>query len=125
MMTNKSVVNVLNIKSFNKSFSIKNVSTKPRYTQNRRVVITGIGIISPVGCTTQKAWQNVLSGYCGISKLPCEYDKLPCRIAAQIPKEEFNIEQHFTKSELRTMAPATALALVAGKYQEEKSFNTN
>ncbi len=36
---------------------------------NRRVVVTGMGIISPVGNTIEKAWQNVISGISGVSDI--------------------------------------------------------
>lgn len=80
----------------------------------RRVVITGMGLVSPVGCSVPIAWQNILTGYCGITKLTDEaYAKLPCRIAAQICRNDLQMDQHFTKTELKTMAPATVLALLA------------
>lgn len=81
---------------------------------NRRVVITGLGLVSPVGCTVSTAWQNILNGYCGITKLTHEsFAKLPCRIAAQIPSADLNIAEAFTKTELKTMAPATVYAMLA------------
>lgn len=90
----------------------------------RRVVITGIGIVSPIGCTSQIAWTNVLKGFCGISKLPDDlYGKLPCRVAGQIKKEDLNVENHFTKSELI----AAKEALEMSKWfpeQEEKLQKT-
>lgn len=36
---------------------------------NRRVVVTGIGIISPVGCTTDEFWSSISSGVSGIGEL--------------------------------------------------------
>lgn len=89
---------------------------------SRRVVITGIGIVSPIGCTSKTAWTNVLKGVCGISRLPDElYNKLPCKVAGQIKKEDLNVDDHFSKSELRTMAPATLFALIATKEALEMS----
>lgn len=80
----------------------------------RRVVITGMGVVSPVGCNVKTAWTNILDGYCGVSKLSDhQYAKLPCRVAAQISKSELNVENLFSKTELKTMAPATVLALIA------------
>ncbi|XP_043253767.1 3-oxoacyl-[acyl-carrier-protein] synthase, mitochondrial [Colletes gigas] len=87
----------------------------------RRVVVTGIGILCPLGITTQNAWKaliNCKSGVVGLTEP--DYEKLPCRIAALVPKgdgpNELNIDSHFTKSELRTMCPATAYALIATEH---------
>lgn len=80
-----------------------------------RVVVTGCGIVSPVGCNVDAAWTNVLNGFCGIQKLTEDvYGSLPCKIAAKISEQDLKLDVHFTKSELRAMAPATAYALIAG-----------
>lgn len=48
---------------------------------NRRVVITGMGIVSPLGCGVENAWKSLLAGKSGVVKLDSsEYEKLPCRI---------------------------------------------
>jgi 3-oxoacyl-[acyl-carrier-protein] synthase II len=38
----------------------------------RRVVVTGLGVISPVGCSVYKAWNTIIQGGCGIVKLQDE-----------------------------------------------------
>ncbi|KAF7989950.1 hypothetical protein HCN44_008624 [Aphidius gifuensis] len=83
-----------------------------------RVVVTGLGMVSPLGIGLKNSWQNLLNGKCGIKKLDDpEYDKLPCRIAAQIPKglgsNQLDLNSKFSKSDLRTMCLATAYALIA------------
>lgn len=84
-------------------------------TENRRrVVVTGCGIVSPVGCSIPTAWENILQGFCGIRKLDDTYSTLPCRIAAKIVEDDLKLVEHFTKSDLRTLAPATTYALIAG-----------
>ncbi|XP_062557838.1 3-oxoacyl-[acyl-carrier-protein] synthase, mitochondrial [Armigeres subalbatus] len=84
--------------------------------EKRRVVVTGLGVVSPVGCSVPRAWKNVLSGVSAIGKLTdVAYEKLPCRVAAQINRDELDVENHFGKSELKTMARATAFALIAAK----------
>lgn len=81
----------------------------------RRVVVTGCGVVSPVGCSVDIAWTNILNGFCGIRKLTDDvYGTLPCKIAAKIAEDDLKLEDHFTKSELRALAPATAFALIAG-----------
>lgn len=84
--------------------------------QPRRVVITGLGVVSPVGCTVESAWHNILAGQCGIVALNEEpYAKLPCRIAARVPADQLQIDQHLTRTDLKSMAPATAFAMIAAK----------
>lgn len=80
----------------------------------RRVVVTGLGVVSPVGCKVETAWQNIINGKCGIRNLEdSSYSNLPCRVAGQINKSELTTDTVFTKSELKTMAPATTLAFLA------------
>nr|XP_022901332.1 3-oxoacyl-[acyl-carrier-protein] synthase, mitochondrial [Onthophagus taurus] len=85
---------------------------------NRRVVVTGLGVLSPVGNTVKEAWLNITSGKSGISKLEGpEYSHLPCRIAGLIKENGSRIDltKHFSKSELKSISPATAFALYAVK----------
>ena len=51
----------------------------------RRVVVTGMGIVSPVGLTLDENWQNITSGVSGISKIE-QFDATgyPCQVAAQV-----------------------------------------
>lgn len=86
----------------------------------RRVVVTGLGLMCPLGVGVHNAWKNLLESKSGIIKLSdVDYDKLPCKVAAVIPKgdqpHELNIESYFSKSELRTMCPATAYALISSE----------
>lgn len=47
----------------------------------RRVVITGLGLVCPLGVGVQYAWKNLLESKSGIIKLSdVDYDKLPCRV---------------------------------------------
>lgn len=81
----------------------------------RRVVVTGLGVVSPLGCGTKLAWNNLLKGHCGIVSLQGEeYSKLPCKVAGLIPTQEGDeVTKALSKSNLRYMAPATCLALLA------------
>lgn len=81
----------------------------------RRVVVTGVGIVSPVGCSAQSAWKNIQNGMCGIKQLKGPaFETLPCKIAAKINEDDLKLNEKFSKSELRSLAPATAYALIAG-----------
>ena len=51
----------------------------------RRVVITGLGIVSPVGNTVAQAWENVLNGVSGVGPIThFDASVLPTRIAAEV-----------------------------------------
>lgn len=89
-----------------------------RYTHfppRRRVVATGLGVVSPLGTGVGIVWNNLIKGRSGVVPLLDEaYNKLPCKIAGVIPAEKDDVvTKALSKSNLRTMAPATALALVA------------
>ena len=51
----------------------------------RRVVITGIGIVSPLGCNVEKVWSDILSGKSGIKKISDDNLKdIPVKIAGMV-----------------------------------------
>lgn len=53
----------------------------------RRVVITGLGLVTPVGCGVETSWQNLLAGKSGARKIE-EFDisDLSCQIASFVPR---------------------------------------
>lgn len=54
----------------------------------RRVVVTGMGMVTPLGCGVETTWKRILAGESGagvISKF--KVDDLPCRIACEVPRE--------------------------------------
>ena len=53
----------------------------------RRVVVTGLGLVTPVGCGVETAWKNILSGRSGASKIEhFDVSDLGCKVAAVIPR---------------------------------------
>lgn len=91
-----------------------------QYVPKRRVVVTGIGVVSPIGCDIPTAWNNILNGNCGIKSLDGpQYESLPCKIAAKISEEDLKLSEHFSNSELRSLAKTSAYALIAGSKENE------
>ena len=79
----------------------------------RRVVITGLGLVSPVGNTVQAAWENLVAGKSGISRVT-RFD--PSRIAAQIAGEvkDFDVTAYLTAKEARRMDTFIHYGMAAG-----------
>jgi len=70
----------------------------------RRVVITGLGIISPVGSTVEGAWQNVLAGKSGIKPI-ATFDVSAFPVRFHGPVADFNAEKYLPAKDLRRMDP--------------------
>lgn len=81
---------------------------------NRRVVVTGTGVISPVGNDTQTFWKNILGGVCGIdfiTSIPT--DDLPVRIAGEVKDftpADYGIETPFARKQDKFTIYAVAAA---------------
>ena len=79
----------------------------------RRVVITGLGVVSPVGIGTQNAWANLIKGQSGITRIT-KFD--PTAFASQIAGEvkNFNVEDYLPAKDARRMDTFIQYGLVAG-----------
>ena len=79
----------------------------------RRVVITGLGVVSPVGIGTQTAWANIIKGQSGIARIS-HFD--PTEFSSQIAGEvkNFNVEDYLSAKEARRMDKFIQFGLVAG-----------
>ena len=68
----------------------------------RRVVVTGLGCISPVGNTVADAWSNLLAGQSGIGPITrFDASAMSCRIAGEV--KNFDLESYISAKEARTM----------------------
>ena len=68
----------------------------------RRVVVTGLGCISPVGNTVPEAWANILAGKSGIDRITrFDPSNFACKIAGEV--KGFDLESYITAKEARTM----------------------
>ncbi len=53
----------------------------------RRVVVTGLGIVSPLGCGIEPTWSALIRGQSGVSRIEAfDVDDLACQIAAMVPR---------------------------------------
>ena len=78
-----------------------------------RVVITGMGAITPLGQTPDAFWANLLAGKPGIGPMTlCDATDYPCRIAGEV--RDFDPTQYIDGKEARRMARFSQLAVAAG-----------
>jgi 3-oxoacyl-[acyl-carrier-protein] synthase II len=72
--------------------------------EKRRVVVTGLGIVSPVGSTVNTAWENITAGKSGITPIHLfETDKFATRFGGQA--KDFDLEQYLSAKDARKMDP--------------------
>lgn len=88
---------------------------------NRRVVVTGTGIISPVGNDVETYWKNLLDGVCGIDFIrSIPTDDLPVKIAGEVKDfvpADYGIEPPFARKQDRF----TVFAVAAAKQAMDES----
>ena len=79
----------------------------------RRVVITGLGIVSPVGNSVAEAWQNILAGRSGIGPVTrFDASTFPVRIAGEV--KGFDVGQYLSPKEARRMDVFIHYGMAAG-----------
>lgn len=77
-----------------------------------RVVVTGMGVISPLGCDVVKFWDGLLAGQSGVRSLEgTDFSGLETGIGATI--WEYDENKHFESKEARRMSRSSQLAVVA------------
>jgi 3-oxoacyl-[acyl-carrier-protein] synthase II len=79
----------------------------------RRVVITGLGLVSPVGSTVPSAWDAILSGESGIGPIKrFDVSAFPVRFGGEV--RGFELEKYLTAKEARRMDPFMHYGIAAG-----------
>jgi 3-oxoacyl-[acyl-carrier-protein] synthase II len=85
----------------------------------RRVVVTGLGMVTPLGCGVEPTWKNLLEGKSGAARITdFEVEDLACKIACQIPRGDgsngtYNPDQWMEPKEQRKVDPFIVYAMAA------------
>lgn len=79
-----------------------------------RVVITGMGMLSPLGNTVEESWDNMMAGRSGITRIT-QFDasELPTQIAGEV--KDFVARDHMDFKEARRMSRASQLTVAAAR----------
>ena len=87
----------------------------------RRVVVTGLGMVSPLGCGVEPTWARLVKGESGVRKVErFEVSDLACRIAGQIPRGDgsnatYNPDQWMEPKEQRKVDEFITFAMCAAR----------
>ncbi len=85
-----------------------------RNGRDRRVVVTGMGVISPLGSTVDELWERALNGESGITALTAiEPGDYPCKVAGQV--HDFEPNEWMDRKDARRMARFSQFAIAAGR----------
>ena len=80
--------------------------------EKRRVVITGLGIVSPVGSTVASAWDSICNGRSGIRTITkLDVSAFPCRIGGEVV--DFNPEDFMAPKDVRKFDPFVPMGFAA------------
>ena len=79
----------------------------------RRVVVTGLGAITPVGVGVAETWQNIVAGKSGIGRITrFDPSAFACQVAGEV--KGFDVTQHLPPKDARRMDRFVHFGLVAG-----------
>jgi len=82
----------------------------------RRVVITGIGLVTPLGIGTEKTWKSLLAGRSGVGQVTLfDASTFPSRIAAEVKDSEFAAYLHAEPELFRYMGRNSIFAIIAAR----------
>jgi 3-oxoacyl-[acyl-carrier-protein] synthase II len=83
-----------------------------------RVVVTGLGLVTPTGVGTEKSWQALLAGKSGVGLITAfDTTDYACRIAAEV--SDFDAAAYMPKRKLKEMCRFTQFAMAASKMAIE------
>jgi 3-oxoacyl-[acyl-carrier-protein] synthase II len=80
----------------------------------KRVVITGLGMVTPLGLDVKNSWQSAIAGKSGISKIT-RFDTTGFATTFAGEVKGFDPEQHFEKKEIRRLDSYTQYAIVSAR----------
>jgi 3-oxoacyl-[acyl-carrier-protein] synthase II len=89
----------------------------------RRVVVTGLGLVTPLGCGVERVWRRLTCGESGIRRITrFEVDDLPAKIAGQVPTEgegAFRAENVLEPKDVRKNDPFILYGIAAAREAVE------
>ena len=94
----------------------------------KRVVVTGMGLVTPLGCGTDINWKNLISGVSGAKKISkFDVNNYKCQVACEVPTNSemvgsFVADEWIDKKEIKKLDEFIKYSLAAGEeaFQQSK-----
>ncbi len=92
----------------------------------RRVVVTGLGLVTPLGCGVETTWDNILASRSGLSNITlCDVSDMPARVAGEVKRGtnpgEFNVDDWVAPKEQKKMDNFIHFAMAAATQAVQDS----
>jgi 3-oxoacyl-[acyl-carrier-protein] synthase II len=93
----------------------------------RRVVVTGLGLVTPLGCGVEVSWERLIAGQSGLAPIThFDPSDMPARVAGQLPVGDtadglWHAEDWVEKRELRKIDPFIAFGIAAAQQAVDDS----
>ena len=82
--------------------------------EREKIVVTGMGAVTPVGCGVESYWNNLINGECGIDRIMrFDAESLAVKIAGEV--KDFDIEAYMPKKMIHETDAFTQYAFAAAK----------
>jgi len=94
---------------------------------SRRVVVTGLGMVTPLACGVEPTWKRLIAGESGLGAIQSfDVSDLPCKVGGQVPRGEtssgrFNADDWVPPKDQRKMDEFIVFAMTAGTQAVEDS----
>lgn len=90
----------------------------------RRIVVTGLGLVTPLGCGVETTWQNLIAGKSGIKRITAfDPENFTCQVAGQVPEGtepgQFDVNAYVSVKDQKKMDRFIHLGLAAAKMALE------
>jgi len=86
-------------------------------TPQRRVVVTGLGAVTPLAAGVKETWRRLIAGECAIQKVGDALASFPCKVAAFVPRGtapgEFDVDKFVPPEDQRRSSPFIDFAMAA------------
>jgi 3-oxoacyl-[acyl-carrier-protein] synthase II len=118
----KNVAKIINYKQHDKLFStsasLRSELPPPKQLPQRRVVVTGLGMVTPLGADVATTWTRLTNGECAVDRITTfDTSQLPCKVSAMVKRGtqpgEFNVEQWVPKTERGKISSFIEFAIAA------------